>query len=154
VTVAIGRSPVIEAAGPVRQPAATAGFRTAQVPEAQAPQLMLPAPELPTALARPAPIIVARPVSRLVPAQLSHRVEPLYPDAARRLQISGKVVLKATITKTGKVGEVQWVSGNDLFRDTAITAVRQWRFKPASLNGQPVESDLEIVLQFKRPAAQ
>jgi TonB family protein len=154
VTVAIGRSPVIEAAGPVRQPAATAASRTAQVPEAPAPQIVVPAPELPRALAGPTPIFVARPVSRLVPAQLSHRVEPPYPDAARRLQISSKVVLKATITKAGQVGEVKWVSGNDLFRDTAIAAVKQWRFKPASLNGEPVESDLEIVLQFKRPAAQ
>jgi protein TonB len=90
----------------------------------------------------------------LVPAQLTHRVEPLYPDAARRLQISGKVVLKATITKTGTVGEVKWVSGSDLFRDAAITAVKQWHFKPATLNGEPTESDLEIVLQFKRSAIQ
>jgi protein TonB len=154
VTVAIGRSPVIEASGPVRQPAAAAASRTAQVPDPQAPQLALPAPELPTALAKPTPTTVAAPVSRIVAAQLVHRVEPIYPDAARRLGISGKVVLKANITRAGTVGNVRWVSGNDLFRDTAMAALKQWRYKPASLNGQPVESDLEIVLQFKRPTVQ
>jgi protein TonB len=154
VTVAIGRSPVIEASGPVRQPGATAASRPGQVPEPQAPHLPLAAPELPTALAKPTPPAVAAPVSRIVAAQLVHRVEPIYPDTARRLGISGKVVLKATITRAGTVGNVAWVSGNDLFRDTTIAALKQWRYKPASLNGQPVESDLEIVLQFKRPTVQ
>ncbi len=148
VTVRRGPQPVVEDAGPVRRPA-TGASRPARAPEAQAPQLALAAPDLPTALAKPTPTAVTGPVSRVVPAQLNHRVEPLYPDAARRLGVSGKVVMKATITKAGNVSSVRWVSGNDMFRDTTIAAVRQWRYKPASLNGQPVESDLEIVLQFK-----
>jgi len=146
VTVRRGPQPVVEDAGPVRRPA-TGASRSAQAPEA--PQLALAAPDLPTALAKPTPTAVTPPLSRVVPAQLNHRVEPLYPDAARRLGISGKVVMKATITKAGTVGSVRWVSGNDMFRDTTVAAVKQWRYKPASLNGQPVESDLEIVLQFK-----
>jgi len=148
VTVRRGPQPVVEDAGPVRRPA-TGASRSARAPEAQAPQLALAAPDLPAALAKPTPTAVTGPVSRVVPAQLNHRVEPLYPDAARRLGISGKVVMKATITKAGTVGSVRWVSGNDMFRDTTLAAVKQWRYKPASLNGQPVESDLEIVLQFK-----
>ncbi len=84
----------------------------------------------------------------MVPAQLVQRVEPLYPEMARRLGISGKVTVKATITKTGAVKNVLWVSGNHLFRGSAITAVKQWRYKPATLNGQPVESDEEIILVF------
>jgi TonB family protein len=154
VTLRRGRPPVIEAAGPVRRAAATGTSGTAQVPEAQAPQLALSTPELPTALARPAPAAVAAPVSRVVPAQLNQRVEPVYPEAARRLKVSGRVVVKATITKAGIVGNVQWVGGNELFRDTTLAAVKQWRYKPATLNGQPVESDLEIVLQFSRPTTQ
>jgi len=148
VTVRRGPQPVVEDAGPVRRPA-TGASRPARAPEAQAPQLALAAPDLPSALAKPTPTAVVGPVSRVVPAQLNHRVEPPYPDAARRLGISGKVVMKATITKAGTVGSVRWVSGNDMFRDTTLAAVKQWRYKPASLNGQPVESDLEIVLQFK-----
>jgi len=118
---------------------------------APAPQLALSAPELPAALPKAAPAAVVGPVSRIQPARLVQRVEPVYPEAARRLQMSGKVVVKATITKSGTVSGIQWVSGNNLFRDSAITALKQWRYKPASLNGEPVESDLEIVLQFNRP---
>ena len=149
VTTRRSPEPVVEDARPVRRPSAQA-----HVAEAQAPQLALSAPDLPTALAKPTPTAVTGPVSRVVPAQLNHRVEPLYPEAARRLGIFGKVVVKATITKAGAVGNVKWVSGNDLFRDTTVAAVKQWRYKPASLNGQPVESDLEIILQFKGASKQ
>ena len=149
VTIRHAPEPVVEGSGPVRRPASTS-----QTAEAQAPQLALPAPDLPAALAKPAPAAVVGPVSRVVPAQLSHRVEPPYPDAARRMGLSGRIVMKATITKAGTVSSVQWVSGNAMFRDTTVAAVKQWRYKPASLNGQPVESDLEIVLQFKGSANQ
>jgi protein TonB len=84
----------------------------------------------------------------MVPARLVQRVEPLYPETARRLSISGRVTVRATIDKTGAVSNVLWVSGNDLFRESAIAAVKQWRYEPATLNGQPVESDEEIVLLF------
>jgi protein TonB len=84
----------------------------------------------------------------MVPAQLIRRVEPLYPEEARRLNISGSVTVKATITNSGTVSNVLWVKGNDVFRHSAVTAVRQWRYEPAILNGQPVESEVEIVLLF------
>ncbi|HYX70258.1 MAG TPA: TonB family protein, partial [Terriglobales bacterium] len=58
------------------------------------------------------------------------------------------VRLSAKVSPQGRVTEVNWVSGNALFRDSAMTAVRQWRYKPASLDGQPVESTVEIVLKF------
>jgi TonB family protein len=146
--------PVVETAGPVRRPGTTGVSKVAQVPEAQPPQLALAAPDLPTVLAKPAAAAVTAPVSRVAAAQLVRRVEPIYPEAARRLRLSGKVVVKATITKAGNVGNVRWVSGSDLFRDATVAAVKQWRYKPASLNNQPIESDLEIVLQFNRPTNQ
>jgi len=49
---------------------------------------------------------------------------------------------------------VQWVSGSELFRDSALAALKQWRYQPANLNGKPIESDLEIVLHFHRPTNQ
>ena len=153
VTIRRGPQPVVEAAGPMRQPA-TGTSRSGQLPEAQAPQLALSAPDLPAGLAKSTPAEVAGPVSRILPARLLQRVEPVYPEPARRLRIFGKVVVKATITRSGTVGDVQWVSGNDLFRENTIAAVKQWRYKPATLNGQPVESDLEIVLHFARPTSQ
>lgn len=146
VVVRHAPAPVIENAGPVRRPADTS--QKAQTPEA--PQLAMAAPELPAGLAKPAATFVAGPVSRLVPAKLDRRVEPPYPDAARRMGIAGRVVMKASISKTGAVTSVQWLSGNEMFRDTTVAAVKQWRYKPATLNGQPVESDLEIVLDFSK----
>jgi len=150
VTVRSGPQPVVEAEEPTRRPTA----KGTQLPETQAPQLALASSDLPTVLAKPAIGVVGAPVSRMVPAQLVTRVPPAYPEAARHLQLTGKVVLKATITKTGSVGNVEWVSGNEIFRNNALSAVKQWRYKPAMLNGQPTESDLQIILQFNRPSSQ
>lgn len=151
VTVRHSTQPVVEAAGPVRRLRASGASSVAPASEAQAPQLALSAPELPSVLAKPMPAAVAAPVSRAVAAQVVHRVEPGYPEAARRLRLSGQVVVKASITKAGTVGNVRWVSGNNLFRDATVTAVKQWRYKPATLNNQPVESDLDIILHFNSP---
>ena len=134
---------------PVRRPANGGKSRTAQVPEAQAPQLALSSPELPAVLAKPATAAaVTAPVSHIIPPQLVSRVPPVYPEAARRLNMSGKAVLKATISKNGSVANLQWVSGNELFRSGALAAVKQWRYKPAILNSQPIDSELQIVLEF------
>jgi TonB family protein len=149
VTVRHVPEAVIETDAPVRRPAAGGKSRAAQVPEAQAPQLALSSPELPSVLGKPSPSVVAAPVSHMIPAQLVTRVAPAYPEAARRMNISSKVILKATIGKTGNVGSVEWVSGSDMFRNSAVAAVKQWRYKPATLNGQSIESELQIVLQFK-----
>jgi len=154
VTVRSSAQPVVEAQEAVRRPAASGALRAPQVPEPQVPQLALSSPELPAVLVKPSPAVVAAPVSHTVAAHLLSRVSPVYPEAARRLGISGKVVLKATITKAGAVRNVDWVSGNELFRNSAIAAVRQWHYKPATLNGQPVDSDLQIVLEFNRPTNQ
>lgn len=153
VTIRRAPQPVVEADEPVRRPTASGKSRALPASETQAPQLALPSPDLPAVLAQPSPTVVTAPVSRMVAAQLVTRVPPAYPEAARRLQMAGKVVLKATITKAGSVGNVEWVSGNELFRNSALAAVKQWRYKPASLNGQPVDSDLQIVLQFSRPTS-
>lgn len=118
-----------------------AGWRTRKGPRRQVP-----------AVSRPELLQAPRPQTEqaqgLVPAQLIQRVEPIYPAKARRLSISGSVTLKATITNTGTVADVLWVKGNDVFRDSAITAVKQWHYEPATLNGQAVQSEAEIVLLF------
>ena len=149
VTVRREKEPVVQSAGTLRRlkqlpPAAP-------VAETAPPQLALSTSELPAAVAKPVPSAITPPVSRVVSAQLLSRVEPIYPDPARRMRLAGKVIVKATISRTGTVTNVRWISGNDLFHDTTVTAVRQWRYKPATLNGQPVESDLDIVLQFNPP---
>ena len=158
VTIRNVPQPVIATAGPLRRPSAGGASGASQVPEPQAPQLALASPELPALVGKPSSTVIAAPVaraaSRVVPAHLISRVSPVYPEAARRIQLTGKVVLKTTITKNGTVGNIQWVSGSELFRASAAAAVKQWRYRPAMLNGQPVESDLQVVLEFNRPGSQ
>lgn len=79
------------------------------------------------------------------------RVEPDYPAAARRQQIQGPVVLDVRAGRDGSIQGVKLVSGPPLLADAAITAVKQWRFKPLVVNGQPVEMQTTITLNFRLP---
>ena len=114
-------------------------------------QLSLPAaasaslPDLP----RPQAASVVRQASIPVPAQLLQSVQPIYPSAAKAMHLQSVVRVSAKVSAQGKVTDVAWISGNDFFKGSALSAVRQWRYKPASLDGQPVESTVEIVLKFK-----
>ncbi len=142
------RPEVVIANGPVR-PLAVVPTQHSEAEVLQFPALSrAPLPEF----SSPAPGPISPPKSQIVPAQLLDRTPPVYPQLARQWYRSEKVVLKATITKNGTVANVHWINGNPVFRDSCISAIKQWRYKPASLDGQPVESDVEIVFQFDRSA--
>jgi periplasmic protein TonB len=79
---------------------------------------------------------------------LVHRVEPPYPALARSARISGSVVLKAIISKEGTIEDLTLVSGHPMLVPAAIDAVRQWRYRPYLLNGQPVEVETTITVIF------
>jgi len=79
---------------------------------------------------------------------LVHRVEPPYPALARSARISGNVVLKAIISKEGNIEDLTLVSGHPMLVPSAIDAVRQWRYRPYLLNGQPVEVETTITVIF------
>lgn len=81
-------------------------------------------------------------------AKLVNRVQPMYPPLARQTRISGTVKLHAIIGKTGAVEQLQVVSGHPLLVQAALDAVRQWRYQPTLLNGEPVEVDTEIDVIF------
>jgi len=81
-------------------------------------------------------------------AKLVNKVQPLYPPLARQTRISGTVVLHAIIGKNGTVQQLQVVSGHPLLVQSALDAVRQWRYQPTLLNGDPVEVDTEIDVVF------
>jgi protein TonB len=81
-------------------------------------------------------------------ARLVNRVQPLYPPLARQTRISGTVKLHAIIGKNGAVEQLQVVSGHPLLVQSALDAVRQWRYQPTLLNGEPVEVDTEIDVIF------
>jgi periplasmic protein TonB len=79
---------------------------------------------------------------------LLHRVEPPYPPIARAARIQGNVVLKAIINKEGVIQDLQLASGHPMLVPAAIEAVRQWRYRPYLLNGQPVEVETVITVIF------
>ena len=79
---------------------------------------------------------------------LIHKVEPTYPMLARSARIQGNVVLKAIIDKEGNIQDLQLVSGHPMLVPAAIQAVKQWRYRPYLLNGQPVEVETTITVIF------
>jgi periplasmic protein TonB len=79
---------------------------------------------------------------------LVHRVEPAYPTLARSARVQGEVVLSAIIDTNGQITNLQLVSGHPMLVPAALAAVREWRYKPYLLNGQPVEVETTITVIF------
>jgi len=75
-------------------------------------------------------------------------VKPVYPPLARQARIQGTVVLHAVISKDGSIEGLTLVSGHPMLAPAAIDAVKQWRYKPYLLNGEPVEVDTEVMVNF------
>ena len=82
---------------------------------------------------------------------LQHKVPPVYPSQAIAARIEGAVTLQATITPEGKVEKVKVVKGHPILAQAAMAAVRQWRYTPYQLNGQPTSVQADIVVNFKVP---
>ena len=81
-------------------------------------------------------------------AKIVARPNPVYPALARQARIQGNVVLHAVIDKDGHVSELQVVSGHPLLVQSALDAVKNWRYQPTLLNGDPVEVDTTITVTF------
>lgn len=79
---------------------------------------------------------------------LVHRVEPAYPTLARAARVQGEVVLSAVIDTNGQITNLQLVTGHPMLVPAAIAAVKEWRYKPYLLNGQPVEVETTITVIF------
>ena len=75
-------------------------------------------------------------------------MEPSYPTLAKSARVQGEVVLSAVIDVNGAIQNLQLVSGHPMLVPAAIAAVRQWRYKPYLLNGQPVEVETTITVIF------
>jgi protein TonB len=73
---------------------------------------------------------------------------PVYPPAAKTAGIFGTVVLAAAISKTGMIENLRVVSGPAMLRESAVDAVRNWRYKPYLLNNQPMEIETTIKVSF------
>jgi TonB family protein len=76
------------------------------------------------------------------------KVLPNYPKEARKNRVQGTVVLQVLISKTGDVADMRVISGDELLVPAAIKAVKQWKYKPYLLKGQPIEVQTRITLNF------
>lgn len=91
-----------------------------------------------------------RPGSGITPPELLHEVKPDYTEEARRLGLSGDVLLEIVVRHDGSVGDVRMIKGLGAGLDRrAVDAVRQWRFAPARRFGNPVDVIVEVAVEFK-----
>ena len=80
---------------------------------------------------------------------LLEKVNPSYPQVARRAGLGGRVTVRAVIAEDGSVESVEvFFSTNPLFNDAAVDAVRKWRYRPAHMNGRPVRVYFSVVVDF------
>lgn len=88
------------------------------------------------------------PADRLVAAHLIYRVEPFYPKEALQQRTEGTVKIHATVGQDGRVKNLRVVSGPASLTSAALSAAQYWRYVPALRNGEPIESDEDISIEF------
>ena len=88
--------------------------------------------------------------SQLSEGQLVNRVEPIYPHIAAISGIQGQVKLHAIIGRDGRIQSLSAISGHPLLLRAALEAVEQWRYRPYVLNGEAVEVETFITVNFKK----
>jgi periplasmic protein TonB len=98
--------------------------------------------------AHPAPPARQYRTSQIMEGSLLQRVQPTYPYPAKMARVQGTVLLAAVISKAGMIENLQVMSGNPLLVGAAIDAVRQWRYRPYILNGEPIEVETQIQVKF------
>jgi protein TonB len=103
---------------------------------------------LPREAPSPPPAPVVRIGGKLVAPRRVHGAAPVYPDVAAQAGIGGTVVVDAHVDVNGRVKSARFVSGNPLFAQAALDAVRQWRYQPLLLNGIPCEFMLVVTINF------
>ena len=108
-------------------------------------------------LAAPPPMVKVAPSKPLTPVPISSGVvagnklsgaNPIYPAIAKAAHVSGAVVLRAVISRTGAIRSLSVLSGPDMLRANAVSAVQGWRYKPYLLNGEPTEVETTITVNF------
>jgi protein TonB len=118
-------------------------------------EMLNSAPSVPVLAKSPVPTPVKRMrvASRVAEANLIHDVAPQYPPEAGRARIEGTVVLMAVIGTDGTVKDVRIESGLPILAQAAIDAVKQWRYRPYMIEGEPVEVDSRITINFTLAAS-
>ena len=105
----------------------------------------------------PPPVVKVTPQKLVAPMHISSGViagnklsgsNPVYPPIARAAHVSGAVVLHAIISRAGAIQSLSVVSGNEMLRANALSAVQDWRYRPYLLNGEPTEVETTITVNF------
>jgi protein TonB len=151
--------PPAESAGPASGPGVAGAFGTPApsailerfIATVATAAILRPAERAPEAAPAPAPAapIRVRQGGLVKAAVVVHRVEPVYPDLARRARISGEVQLEGVIGTDGRIRELKVLSGHPLLTKAALDAVSQWLYRPTTLNGDPVEVIAPITVTFR-----
>lgn len=102
---------------------------------------------LPTG-APPPPARVVRIGGQIAQPRIIKKVEPIFPDLAVQSRISALVILEAEVDVRGHVKSVKVLRGHPLFDDSAVQAVKQWRYQPLLLNGEPTGFILTVTVNF------
>jgi TonB family protein len=84
----------------------------------------------------------------LVPAKLINRVQPVYPEEARKLRIQGVVAINVIVRKDGTVTVQNVGAGHPLLAPATVEAVQQWRYEPTTINGEPVDVQTKVYVTF------
>lgn len=84
----------------------------------------------------------------MLEGSLIRKVQPSYPPMARAMRVQGQVVLAAVISKAGVIESLRTISGHPMLVPAAIDAVSQWRYRPYILNGEAIEVETQITVNF------
>jgi len=111
-----------------------------------------PLPNLGTTETGLTPVLQTVSVSQGVSQGLLYKkVAPSYPQNALRMHIEGTVELLATISKEGNIAQIKVLTGDPQLARAASDAVKQWKYKPYLLNGEPLEIQTQVTVNFKLP---
>ncbi len=85
----------------------------------------------------------------VVPGKLINRVQPVYPETARKLRLRGMVSVNVVIHKDGTVTVQNVGAGHPLLAPAAVAAVQQWKYEPTTVSGEPVEVQVKVYVTFE-----
>jgi periplasmic protein TonB len=131
--------------GPIGDPSLPIGPYVGEGPGLPLPFSGGTQPVMPVA---PKPVTKIFRTSSILQGSLIRRVEPAYPPLARQARIQGAVVLTAVISKAGTIDNLRLISGHPMLVGAALDAVSQWRYRPYILNGDVIEVETQITVNF------
>lgn len=132
-----------------RQPAPTLAAAPALDSIAAAPLRAAPAQGAVSAPPPPAAPSRQAQLGRVAAPVLIRQVQPVYPPVARQARIEGVVRVRITVDALGRVAGAEALDGPSALRASAVQAVRQWLYRPAQLNGEPVTTSLQVNVAFR-----